>query len=278
MRTQLQLIESDLSRAIETDDVVETGETLVANHNKNRGRNQTGKRDDKKKQKETRACHFCKKVGHLRNDCSKWKAKQANSQSKLGHQGQDHQKEGRANVALTSSVPTRQPYQSDWIIDSGASNHIVHDQSLYKTYELLKTPFEITVGDDFALQVIGTGQIEVNFNDGHTWEPGTLNDVWHVPNMGRTNLFSGVVTKRGYEVVFRKEDVKIKNINDQTILAGYPGDNELYYLMIRLRKHDAKMATAGSVKLWHERLGHVSVDCKTDGKNKYCHRFRHHVR
>jgi len=48
---------------------------------------------------------------------------------------------------------------------------------LFKTYELLKTPFEITLGDDYALEVIGKGHIEVDFNDGHTWEPGTLNDV-----------------------------------------------------------------------------------------------------
>lgn len=154
----------------------------------------------------------------------------------------------------------RQSYQSGWIIDSDASNHIVRDRSLFKTDELLKMPFEITLGDDYALQVIGKGHIEVDFNDGHTWEPGTLNDVWHVPALGCTNLFAiGVVTKRGYEAVFRKKDVKIKNKNSETVLAGYPGDNGLYHLMIRLREHVAKKA-AGSVKLWHERLGHISVD------------------
>lgn len=263
MQTQLQIIESDMLRtAGKNDDVVETGEALVAHRSQNNARNQTGKHGNKnynkKKQKETRACHFCKEIGHLRNDCSKWKAKQA--QGKQDRQGKDHQKQGRANVALTSSVPLSQPYQSDWIIDSDASNHIVRDKSMYKTYELLEKPLKITIGDDFALQVIGKEQIEVDFSDGDTWEPGTLNDVWHVPNMGHTNLFStGVVTKRGYEVVFCKEDVKIKNKKGQTVLAGYSGDNGLYYLMIRLRGHVAKKV-AGSVKLWHERLGHISVD------------------
>lgn len=263
MQTQLQIIESDMLRAAEKDaDVMETGEALVAHRHQNHVRNQTGKRGNKnynkEKQKETRACHFCKEVGHLRNNCSKWKAKQA--QCEQDRQGKDHQKQGRANVALTSRIPMPQPYQSDWIIDSGASNYIVQDKNMYKTYELLEKPFKITVGDDFALQVIEKGQIEVDFSDGDTWEPGTLNDVWHVPNMGHTNLFStGIVTKRGYEVVFCKEDVKINNKKGQTVLAGYPGDNGLYYLMIRLRGHVAKKA-AESIKLWHERLGHISVD------------------
>ncbi|CAL1672769.1 unnamed protein product [Lasius platythorax] len=264
MQAQLQIIESDLSRTAEKNtDVTDTGEALVAHQNQNRGRNQTNKRGNKnrnkEKQKETRTCHFCKKVGHLRNDCPKWKAKQASTQGEQGRQDQDRQKQERVNVALTSSVPMRQPYQNGWIIDSGASNHIVRDRSLYKTYELLKTPFEITVGDDFALQVIGKGQIEVDFSDEHTWEPGTLNDVWHIPNLGHTNLFATDVVAKRYEVVFREEDVKIKNKNGRTVLAGYPGDNELYHLMIRLRGHVAKKA-AGSVKLWHEHRGHISVD------------------
>lgn len=171
MQTQLQIIESDMLRVAGKDvDVVETGKALVAHRNQNHTCNQIGKRGNKnynkKKQKKTRACHFCKAVGHLRNDCSKWKAKHA--QGEQDRQGKDHQKQGRANVALTSSIPMPQPYQSDWIIDSGASNHIVRDKSMFKIYELLKKPFKITVGDDFALQVIGKGQIEVDFSDRDT--------------------------------------------------------------------------------------------------------------
>lgn len=40
---------------------------------------------------------------------------------------------------------------------------------------------------------------------------------------------------------------------------GYSGNNGLYYLMTHFRGHVAKKI-AGSIKLWHERLGHISVD------------------
>ncbi|KAE8913550.1 hypothetical protein PF005_g5224 [Phytophthora fragariae] len=76
---------------------------------KNRGRELVGAVSERRR-KETRRCHKCGQVGHLRAACS----------------DKEEKKEPGFTLAVseTSIKPGR-----DWILDSGSSRHLVNDQS-----------------------------------------------------------------------------------------------------------------------------------------------------
>ncbi|DAZ92900.1 TPA: hypothetical protein N0F65_000591, partial [Lagenidium giganteum] len=72
--------------------------------------------DDQGMQKETRTCHYCSKVGHLERDCRK----------KVSDKGGDSS--GTRNFSLSVGQGTVEV--NDWIVDSGASVHLVRDKTV----------------------------------------------------------------------------------------------------------------------------------------------------
>lgn len=71
LRNQLQLIEASLN---EKKDGADSGDALVANRTKSEA-------NGGKQKKETRKCHHCKKIGHLKRDCRKLKSEQSSAQA-----------------------------------------------------------------------------------------------------------------------------------------------------------------------------------------------------
>lgn len=68
LRNQLQLVEASFEN--EKTDAANSGNALVANRSK-------GDTSGGKQKKETRKCHHCKKIGHLKRDCRKLKSEQS---------------------------------------------------------------------------------------------------------------------------------------------------------------------------------------------------------
>ncbi|XP_011858287.1 PREDICTED: uncharacterized protein LOC105555855 [Vollenhovia emeryi] len=73
----------------------------------------------------------------------------------------------------------------------------------------------------------------------------------------------GVCTSRSFEVVFKKDSVKVVD-RDKVLAIGIKQDNEIYRMLFREDKsrgsNEASVATS-SLRAWHERLGHVN--CRT---------------
>ncbi|ETI29669.1 hypothetical protein F443_23218, partial [Phytophthora nicotianae P1569] len=67
-------------------------------------------------QQETRRCHKCKQVGHLKKNCPE----------RLAGDGKDK----AVRFALAASSGTSSVDANSWILDSGASRHLVNDPSL----------------------------------------------------------------------------------------------------------------------------------------------------
>jgi hypothetical protein len=100
-----------------------------------------------------------------------------------------------------------------WIADSGASEHMTSDRSIFIKFETLSTPIKILVGGGTPLDATGRGQVTVEAFDGNEYYVVPMNDVLHVPDLC-LNLFSvGTALDKGYKVqgetdrmVFLKDD------------------------------------------------------------------------
>jgi len=137
---------------------------------------------------------------------------------------------------------------------------MTRNRALFSTFAKLEEPMNITIGDGRIIKAVGRGNIDVELFNGRSWLCNTLIDVLHVPELGETNLFSiGATTDRGHKVILTKKIIKVLN-GSRILLTGSRQNEDLYVLDIRVRhEHSALMAT-GSLRIWHERLAHVSVE------------------
>ncbi|KMQ87247.1 retrovirus-related pol polyprotein from transposon tnt 1-94 [Lasius niger] len=225
-------------------------------------------------------CHYCKKKGHYAKNCRK-KRRDEETEEEIGS-GKNH-----AFVATctdnshiqvqkaASAYPTdeqmaalvNKEIRDVWITDSGASRHITHRKDWLTDYQPI-SGVTIALGDDDVCQAIGVGTVHIEKLVNGKWCEGRIEEVLYVPKM-KKNLFSvGVCTTKGYDVHFKRGFVNIV-LRDKIVTQGHKQDNEIYRMFFRTKTQvDASVSTL-SLKLWHERLGHVNLNSlKTMVKNK----------
>ena len=115
----------------------------------------------------------------------------------------------------------------------------------------------IRLGNGEQLAVKGVGNVNIECLIDSKWKKCTMSDVWYVPELNK-NLFSeGVVTKKGMKVV--KEGNKATIIENGVVKAvAERGATNLYKLAIRTTIPEVNVTSISSLKIWHERLGHVN--------------------
>ena len=139
----------------------------------------------KKNKGEMRKCAYYSKGYHLERSCMK---KQIDMLTQLleknnisllgctkkreGGSNSDDKERAHALVAITSRSST-------FIIDSGASRHLVSTRETFSSLDDSKGP-KIVLGDDFAIDSIGKGKIDLDH--------GSFNNVFYVLGI-TTNLF-----------------------------------------------------------------------------------------
>uniref|UniRef100_UPI001C3C324B hypothetical protein n=1 Tax=Picosynechococcus sp. (strain ATCC 27264 / PCC 7002 / PR-6) TaxID=32049 RepID=UPI001C3C324B len=87
-------------------------------------------------------------------------------------------------VAMITEVNVIGGFEGLWI-DTGATHHVCHDLSLFKTYNETKDK-NILLGDHHSTKVAGMGKVELKFTSRETI---TLREVLHTPEI-RKNLVS----------------------------------------------------------------------------------------
>jgi len=122
-----------------------------------------------KDKKASMRCHKCGELGHFERECRKGSQGSegfGKSRSKKGcftcgspnHMKRNCPKRGKSKssqgVAFTM---TKEVDPGQWFLDSGASQHMTRDKSLFKTLEPLKDgEWEIKFGNKRVLKVTGT--------------------------------------------------------------------------------------------------------------------------
>ncbi|KAK9746805.1 hypothetical protein QE152_g5854 [Popillia japonica] len=98
-------------------------------------------------------------------------------QKKRGENKQ--QKEQRtttnSNFALvTVSSDIESQLNTDWYLDSGASQHMCRDEKLFKNYKQLDVTKDIKIGDGSVMKAVGIGSIDISAYNGQIFHNVTM--------------------------------------------------------------------------------------------------------
>ena len=168
-----------------------------------------------------------------------------------------------ANTAgMTNSMAMNVSHKPNWIVDTGATNHMASSLELLNKLSVNKLGYNRTVelpnGDETKVTHTGLSSI----SDG-----STISNVLYVPEFKFNLLSVSKLTKElqcsasFFSEFFVLQDLftgKVKEIGRE--------QNGLYWLLnkdarrsISLAAQDVKNVSTDKINLWHKRLGHTST-------------------
>ena len=164
----------------------------------------------------TVTCTYCKKTGHAVSNCfAKRNAK----------------KRSAANIAecyLTQHGAPRvlDPKASrefqEWILDSGATHHIVNDRKLFSSYNAEEGIRNVRLGGARSLRVKGSGIVKLTVLNGNVSSTITLNNTLYVPSMGRRLVSLSKLASDNYGISVYPHAIQLKK-DGNDILAPHNG-------------------------------------------------------
>ena len=185
--------------------------------------------------------------------------------------------------ALANSFSTMSltpPAVTDWVMDSGASNHMTPDAGNISPFRPphFTCPSSIVVGNGSTLPVTATGDAVL---------PGTfrLNNVLVAPNIIK-NLISvrQFTTYNNCSVEFDPFDLSVKDLHSRNEIIRCNSSGPLYSLMPPAASSSScALIAAAPAAVWHRRLGHPghealfklssvsAISCIHHSSDQLCH-------
>ncbi|CAL2241924.1 unnamed protein product [Prunus armeniaca] len=200
-------------------------------------------------------CFFCKKFGHLKRDCRRYKRWLDKQKGKGKHE----------NVSVIYESNTVEVLSNSWWLDSGATVHVTNSLQGFKTKRVPnKDDLKVFVGNGERVRVDFVGLASLELESGFILE---LVDVVYVPSMTRNLLSVSKLIKSNLQFEFDESGFSIFR-NKSFIGKGLLIDG-MFRLKCKLPNQSTEMinvlsskqpCNAESFTLWHKRLGHVSKE------------------
>ena len=200
-------------------------------------------------------CNYCGRKGHIEVCC--WKKYPEKS---------PHTKSAALMAALSDEDPiiclmtkyrsaNAAEYSDDWYIDSGCSNHMTFNKSVFSSY----TPGAfgaVDLGNLNKARVAGAGDVIIPaLYKGQNIRIKVQN-VLHVPDLGYQLLSVPTWDMAGFLTIFGNQGCKVLN-GKQPLVAGTLRGG-LYRLNTQIPHLSPKALISKSLKKWHETLAHVN--------------------
>ncbi|PKU78648.1 Retrovirus-related Pol polyprotein from transposon TNT 1-94 [Dendrobium catenatum] len=187
-------------------------------------------------------CQICNKIGHIALNCwhrSNPRFAPTNSRSMNAFLAQQNQNSSQ-----------------DWILDSGASNHLTPDLSNLHYPANYQGTDNVSIANGSQLPVVHSGQGLLPLPD--TPRKIYLRKLLHVPHLSHNLLsVSQLTTDNPISISFDANGFQIKDRKDHRLLLRGPLRDGLYHLQRPIiPKPTALHATTNQETIWHARLGH----------------------
>ena len=201
-------------------------------------------------------CFFCKKKGHIKKDCAKFKA----WLSKREPTGND-------SLALVCESNLSEAPSSSWWLDSGATNHVAFTiQGLINRRKPNQDESRLTVGNNEKANDVFVGDVILILDSGFRL---MLKDTFYVPSFRRNLVFVSCLDKYDYSFEIKSNVISLF-LDSNKVECCYMS-NGLYrlclspndiYVAYTTEKVVSKrpLPKEQSYALWHKRLGHISKD------------------
>lgn len=203
-----------------------------------------------------KSCFFCKKPGHFRQNCAKYKEWQSKCKNDIKQKANIVASAGSNEyLFMTSSM------SNGWLIDSGATCHIVNSKSDYIDFSECNND-KVHVLNDQVLLSKGIGTIRINvLNAYNQVSLVKVTNVLYIPEAGGNLLSVSKLTAQGFKVNFDKKSCIILDSSGTKQIAIGDQTGNLY----KLRKTEmanlvCEHKSVGCVHFWHSVLGHRDME------------------
>lgn len=202
-------------------------------------------------------CHYCHKPGHLIANCRR---RLSRFKNKNNDDDIDDSTNVNAFVSASSyhTIALNSDIKDVWILDSGASKHVSFHRNWFSSFSPCNGD-KIILGDGTMCDVKGHGTIMIKSFVHGKWIDSILRDVLFVPTLNKNLLSVGACMKKNYNILFKGNSVEILS-NGELKATGIRQQNNLFYMIFKIVSDEANINTISSLKVWHERLGHIGVN------------------
>jgi hypothetical protein len=208
-------------------------------------------------------CQHCNKSGHPPFKCWKRPDARCSKCNQLGHEAiicrfKNQKQEEDAQVAnqddedqmFVAACFSVQTTSDHWLIDSGCTNHMTFDKSLFRNLQPTEAA-KVRIGNGECIEAKGKGTIAITTNSGTK----TIADVLYVPNIDQNLLSVGQLIEKGMKVIFENQHCCIFYAAGCKILQVRMKSKSFSFLPFE-EEHNAFPTKLNYTKLWHKRLGH----------------------
>ncbi|XP_074318743.1 uncharacterized protein LOC141655567 [Silene latifolia] len=150
----------------------------------------------------------------------------------------------------------------EWVIDTGATDHMTSDASLLCNIVNLSCPLLVTLPDGTVKQVFKTGTVYLTSTI-------TLSDVLLIPDFQPNLLSVGkLISRNNLVVTFLKDICLFQDLSSKRTIAQGNRSGDLYTIRVPIFQKACNNTSLSSfstakqlnVALFHSRLGHPSVE------------------
>ncbi|KAG9450564.1 hypothetical protein H6P81_010529 [Aristolochia fimbriata] len=207
-------------------------------------------------------CHYCQEFGHMKFTCPKLRKLPLSTFASPTLTFSDIQEMiNKALIGLgqgtsSASALSASSGKSSWIVDSGASNHMTFDSTIFMSTSSSSLS-AIYTADGSTLSVSYSGSVCTSCGI-------HLSDVFHVPTLSMNMLFVGQLCDLGLDVVFSSVGCQVRDPSTGKVYGtgrkvGRLFELDTFDISDYVSSHCSLSVTSDSdFILWHSRLGHVS--------------------
>eukprot|EP00795_Rhopilema_esculentum_P007998 gene7998-biopygen1703 len=215
-------------------------------------------------------CYNCGKEGHKSFECHKRKqVRPSNSFKNETHNaktaGKEADDDSDSQLFLAENKQTENETNRQWILDSGASQHMTSNKLLLINYREFNQPELVKLGDGQTVEARGSGRAQITMETSHNKQLTIeMDNVLYVPKLA-CNLFSvRAVTQKGLIVQFGHTCCWIKDSDGKAVGKGRL-IKRMYVLScetdITAAYHQSERmenSNPSTMDVWHQRLGHIN--------------------
>jgi len=140
-----------------------------------------------------------------------------------------------------------------WLIDTGYTNHMTFDRTLFKDLQSTKIS-KVRIGNGDYISAKGKGTITIATNSGTE----TISDVLYVPDIDQNLLSVGQLIENGFKVTFEDQCCLIYDAAGQKILQIKMRGKSFSFFPTE-EEHTTYSTNISNTKIWHKRLGHCHL-------------------
>uniref|UniRef100_A0AAV1T191 Integrase catalytic domain-containing protein n=1 Tax=Peronospora matthiolae TaxID=2874970 RepID=A0AAV1T191_9STRA len=167
--------------------------------------------------------------------------------------------------------------RGDWILDSGASRHLVNDESLL--LDSSSCSHEIAMADGESLRLTRAGNVRLEVLARGVKTVVTLADVYLAPRLAKNIVSYVKLESKGYGIVYDGDKRALDRRSDGIVAFDVATDSNVLYvettatsrrhgdgdaILTALEAHSAEAsaddAHEATLLHWHQRLGHLAFD------------------